>query len=300
MISINWIDTHSIYKSIINSANNAERAKIFTASILQPWQQLMSMVQGPQGAATDDPFAAARAWHWLVPEQLAEPPDSLLRLEAANAWEIGAAAMAKAVERFEPFASRVPVDTIEGWLILADPQTSDPITRGYTGAVDFFAPRFVVQFSEPNSYNLPRLGGCIVHEMHHLIRTTVAPWNIMEATVADYIIHEGLAESFAAACFGDEVIGYYVTDFDEAQIDTARALVGQNLSITGFDKLRGFIFGDYWAGKMDFPAVGMPDYGGYAIGYRVVQAYLQRTGHSIEEATFVPAADIVAESGYFE
>ncbi len=299
-MNVNWIDTRTIYRSMIKSTNDAERSKIFTSCILEPWQQLMSMVQGTPGAAANDPFAAARAWHWLVPEQLVEPPDSLLRLEAANAWETGAAAMEMAVKRFEPFADRIPIDTIEGWLILADPQTSDPISRGYTGAVDFFAPRFVVQFSEPNSYNLPRLGGCVVHELHHLIRTKAVPWNIMEATVADYIVHEGLAESFAAACFGEGVVGYYVTDFDEAQIDTARALVGQNLSTTGFDKLRGFIFGDYWAGKMGFPAVGMPDYGGYAIGYRVVQAYLQRTGSSIEEATFVSAADIVAESGYFE
>jgi uncharacterized protein YjaZ len=43
----------------------------------------------------------------------------------------------------------------------------------------------------------------------------------------------------------------------------------------------------------------MPTYGGYAIGYRVVQAYLKRTGSSVKEATFVPAAEIVAESGYF-
>ncbi|MCB0032906.1 MAG: hypothetical protein KDE51_02710, partial [Anaerolineales bacterium] len=46
--------------------------------------------------------------------------------------------------------------------------------------------------------------------------------------------------------------------------------------------------------------LGMPDYGGYAVGYRVVQAYLRRTGKTIQEATFVPAAEIVAESGYFD
>jgi CheY-like chemotaxis protein len=49
-----------------------------------------------------------------------------------------------------------------------------------------------------------------------------------------------------------------------------------------------------------FLDVGMPDYGGYAIGYRVVQAYLERTGNTIEAATFVSVAEIVAESGYFD
>ena len=50
---------------------------------------------------------------------------------------------------------------------------------------------------------------------------------------------------------------------------------------------------------MNLPTIGMPDYGGYAIGYRVVQAYLARTGQSIEAATFVPADEIVRQSGFF-
>jgi uncharacterized protein YjaZ len=35
------------------------------------------------------------------------------------------------------------------------------------------------------------------------------------------------------------------------------------------------------------------------VGYRVVQAFLQRTGLSVEEATFIPADEIVAESRFF-
>ena len=40
-------------------------------------------------------------------------------------------------------------------------------------------------------------------------------------------------------------------------------------------------------------------FAGYALGYRAVQAYLARTGRSAAEATFLPAAEILAESGYF-
>jgi uncharacterized protein YjaZ len=260
---------------------------------------MMTMVAGHSGNADDDPLAGARNWHWLLPDQLATMPDSLRRLEAASAWEIGENAMATAVAQFAPYHGRIPIETIEGWLVLADPNTSDPIGRGYTGGVDFMRPRFIVQYSDPNDYNLPRLGGCIVHEMHHLIRTKVVPWDIRQATVADYIIHVGLAESFAAALFGEDVVGYYVAEFDENQIDTAHSLIRNNLQTTGFDKLRAFIFGDYWAQKLGLSAVGMPDYGGYAIGYRVVQAYLKRTSKTVAEATFVPAADIVTDSGYF-
>ncbi len=296
-----WVDTHSIYQTIIDSPDSTTREQIYTERIFTPWSQMMAMVAGSLGAApSDDPFAGARAWNWLVPDQLTAKPDSLAKLEAAHAWERGAEAMTRAVDDFAPYAERIPIDTIEGWLILADPETADPIGRGYTGGMDFMQPRFVVQYSDPNDYNLPRLGGCIVHEMHHLIRSKVMPWNIMMATVADYMVFEGLAESFAGALYGEDMVGYYVTEFDETQIDTARRLIGDNLAATGFDTLRAFIFGDYWAEKLSLPVVGMPDYGGYAIGYRVVQAYLKRTGSTIEAATFVPAAEIVAESGYFD
>lgn len=298
-MNFTWIDTKTIYHTLIGTSDVATREQLYKETLLNPWQQMMTMVAGYLGNGDNDPLAGARNWHWLLPDQLATIPDSLRRLEAANAWEIGEQAMATAVARFAPYHGRIPIEIIEGWLVLADPNTSDPIGRGYTGGVDFMQPRFIVQYSDPNDYNLPRLGGCIVHEMHHIIRTKVVPWNIRQATVADYIIHEGLAESFAASLFGEEVVGYYVTEFDENQIDTARSLIRANLQTTGFDKLRAFIFGDYWAQKLGLSAVGMPDYGGYAIGYRVVQAYLKQTGSTIEAATFVPAADIVTKSSYF-
>lgn len=294
----NWINTRRMYHDIIAAPDAETREQRYSDSILRPWEQLMSMVTG--GATSADPFAGARAWHWLVPEQLTDVPASLMKLEAAHAWERGAAAMQRAVQHFAPYAGDIPLDRIEGWLLLADPATFDPVMRGYTGATDWLQPRFIVQYSEPNEYNLPRLEGAIVHEMHHLIRYKVAPWNIAQATLDQYIIHEGLAESFAKALYGEQVVGYYVTEVDDEELATARALIGEHLQATGFDTLRAFVFGDHWAHKLGLPAVGMPDYGGYAVGYHVVQAYLQRTGNSIAAATFLPAEEIVAESGYFQ
>lgn len=294
-----WIDTHSIYRAIIDAPDMATREQLYCERFVEPWQQMMAMLVG-NGSATDDPFVGARALHWLLPQHLTDAPEAFTKLETANAWGVGAAAMTTAVERFTPYADQIALDEIEGWLMLADPTLADPIMRGYTGAVDWTQPRFVVQFSEPTDDNLPRLGGCIVHEMHHLIRATVMPWNIMTATLAEYAIFEGLAESFAATLYGEDLVGHYVTDFDEGQIDTAKALVGENLEATGFNTLRAFIFGDHWAQKLGIEAVGMPAYGGYAIGYRLVQAYLRRTGTTIEAATFIPAAEIVAQSGYFD
>ncbi|MBI3659167.1 hypothetical protein HY230_01680 [Candidatus Acetothermia bacterium] len=71
------------------------------------------------------------------------------------------------------------------------------------------------------------------------------------------------------------------------------------LNIRGFNEVRGYIFGDVIAENMKLPKAGVPNYAGYAIGYRVVQHYLKRTGKTVPEATFVPAKEIIAESGFF-
>ena len=40
-------------------------------------------------------------------------------------------------------------------------------------------------------------------------------------------------------------------------------------------------------------------FGGYAIGCRVVKAYVKRTGKSVVDTAFVPAKEIIEESGFF-
>lgn len=294
-----WIATNDFYHQIIAAPGAAARERLYHQLFIEPWRPMMEMMAGMFNAGTVDDFAVARAWGWLLPEDLAETPDALRKLEAAGAWSTGAAALAEGLARFAPYADRMPFDTASGWLVVADPARSNPIGRGYTGAIDWTQPRLLVQVDTPNDYTLPRLPGAAVHELHHLIRLRLFPWDMDKTSVADYIIHEGLAESFAAALYGEAVLGYYVTDFNEAELETARKLIGDSLHKTGFNVIRGYIFGDSLAERHRFQAVGMPDYGGYAIGYRVVQAYLQRTATSIEEATFQPADVIVSQSGFF-
>jgi uncharacterized protein YjaZ len=293
-----WINTNNYYHQLI-ATPPAERTALYYQLFIEPWKPMMDLIGPMFNADPSDPLAVARAWAWILPEDLDETPAALPLLEAADAWTVGAGALAEGAARFAPYAERLSLNHVSGWLVIADPARSDPIGRGYTGAIDFTQPRLVVQVDTPNDYTLSRLPGAVVHELHHLIRLGLFPWDMANTSVADYIVHEGLAESYAVALFGKAVLGYYVTDFDEHELGTAKALIGEGLMRTGFDVIRGYIFGDTLAARMGFQALGMPDYGGYAIGYRVVQAYLDRSGHSIEEATFLPAAEIVQESGFF-
>jgi len=217
----NWIPTNEYYGRLLTEPDAAKREQLYLDLFVQPWQQMMNMMQHPV-MDPDDPFAGAKAWGWLLPHQTDEIARLLQKMEAANAWEIGREAAAQAAAQFTPYAQRLPFDTFEGWLVLADPAffANDP-QPGYTGATDWFAPRYIGQFWQPDERNLPHLAGLVAHEMHHLARFRAFPFT-MQTSVAEYIVLEGMAESFAASLFGEEVVGYYVTQVDETRLDTAK------------------------------------------------------------------------------
>ncbi len=295
-----WMPTNAYYRQIVAEPDEDERETLYHELLVAPWQRMMSMMTGPNGATSDDRLSGARAWHWLLPDQSEAMSALLEQMEAAKAWERGAAALMEALTRFASWPDRLPFDHVTGWLILGDPAHSDPLQDGYTGATDWFEPRIVAQFWSPNADNLRRLPGLVAHELHHLVRLSAHPFG-PQMSVADYIVLEGTAEAFAAAQYGEEIVGPYVTGVDGDDLAAARRLIGDGLDQTGFDTIRGYIFGDAVAAQSGFaPLGGMPVFGGYAVGYHLVQAFLKRTGIRIEEATFLPAAEIVTGSGYFD
>ena len=294
------IPTNVYYHRILDEADAAARKQLYLDLFVQPWKPMMDMLRMQMPGAADDDLAGARVWNWLLPDQTGQMAALLETLEAADAWAVSAGAIRRAAECFAPYASRIPMDTVTGWLVLGDTSRAQSFERGYTGAVDWTQPRFLGQFWDVNEDNLPRLPGLVAHEMHHLIRLRAFPWG-MNTSVADYIIIEGTAEAFAASLFGEQSVGWFITEFEPRGFEDARRLIGANLHATGFDVIRGYIFGDALAEQWGFRAAGgMPNYGGYTIGYQVVKAFLERTGKSIEETTFLPAAEIIEGSGFFE
>jgi len=170
--------------------------------------------------------------------------------------------------------------------------------QGYSGFGG--QPGYIMMwYSTPTEYNLARLSGATVHEFHHNIRFTLFPFS-MNVSVAEYIVAEGLAESFATEIYGPEMAGFYVTDFKEADLPQAKGMIRDALDIRGFNAVRPYIFGDSMAEVTGYSPIGIPAFAGYALGYRAVQAFLSRTGKSVAETTLLPAEEIIKESGYFD
>ncbi|MBA2392503.1 MAG: hypothetical protein H0V70_07130 [Ktedonobacteraceae bacterium] len=208
------------------------------------------------------------------------------------------AALERGVAAFAPYADRIALDTINCAVVLTKHNSNMP-GRGYNG-FGGIPGYLMVTLSLADGYTLPRVGSASVHELNHNVRFKIVPFLPMHITVADYIIAEGLAEAFAAELFGEDLVGYMVSDLSEEELATARSVISGALEVSGFNAVRGYIFGDTIAASGELPKAGVPDFAGYAIGYRIVQHYLQRTGRSAVEATFLPSQEIITKSGFFE
>lgn len=293
------IPTNRYYQEILSCEDENTRNKHYIECFVEPWKQMMDTALAQFSTTSNDPLAGAHAWSWLLPDQTELISTLLQKMENANAWQIAEKVMQKAAACFEPYTAQIPFDEFSGWIILSNPLQTSANVFGYSGATDWFAPRFICQYWDPNPENLKHLGGAISHEMHHLVRNRIFPFGA-QTSVADYIIVEGMAESFATALYGEECLGRYVSDTTEEDLHTSKQLIAKALTDTGFDVIRGYIFGDKIAKTSGAKVVGgMPAFGGYAVGYHLVQAYLKKSGKSVEEATFIPSMHIVDESGYF-
>lgn len=293
-IQIQMHPTNEIYHRLIATQDKAERVHLFETELFAPF----NLAVWGQRFGGMDAMAVVGMWGFLLPEQLEETPPALTALEAAQAWTIAEKSLNEGAARFAPYADKIGLTATHVGIYLTDPAKANPTNKGYSGMGGTPGEIFLT-YDTPNEYNLTRLPGLAVHELHHNIRFSLFPWG-PHITLGDYMISEGLAESFAAALYGEPIVGYYVSDITADDLETARHLIAGNVDTTNFNLMRGYIFGRWIAGQMGIPDVGMPNFGGYAVGYHTVQAYLRRTGKTIEEATLRPAAEIIKESKYLE
>jgi uncharacterized protein YjaZ len=289
------LDTASTFRRLLDTPDADQRETIFRTELVAPFAGLTEIFGGGDGLAQ---FAM---WGMAPDYYTPENPALRSRLEVfrkARAWERTAEALERCAQAFAPFADRIPVRPVTVGLMLVDPARMAPGDQGYSGfgAIPGW---LLTVFSGDSPEVLKRIESVTAHELHHNIHARIFPFDPMGTTVAQYMIMEGLAESFAAALFGESTLGHFVTGFDESRLEAARAIMRDGLNQTGFGLIRAYIFGDTVAQSMGLPVLGLPDFAGYALGYRVVQAFLERTDKSVVEATFVPAAEIVRESRFF-
>ncbi|MGH7765017.1 MAG: DUF2268 domain-containing putative Zn-dependent protease [Candidatus Dormibacteraceae bacterium] len=208
-----------------------------------------------------------------------------LRRDLARAWEY---------QRSMLPGIRHP-DKIEVVLTLGNPD--DPLfierTLGYYGMGA--TPGSIWLVAWPTDYNITRIGACGVHELAHNLRTP----NVEVAfNLAEWVIQEGIAEVFTAEiCGPDSTGGWYAgvtgTDLDGA-FEKVTAAFGTG---SRFSDWTPYVLGDQVAERMGARPAGIPHMGGYAVGRRIVERYLQATGLKAAHVIVRPTSEILAGAG---
>jgi uncharacterized protein YjaZ len=282
------------------TAPAAERDALFGDRLVAPlrpfWEGWIRFM-GPRKPAEEvTPLDVARTFSFYHPALGAERGLAALdTLERAGAWPEAVRALERAAAVLDPAGHGVDLPEVRFTFVLADPDRMDPRTGLYTGAGN--TPGCVLLLAWPTTFNVPRLPAIVTHELNHNVRFRVEPWS-PATTVGKYLVDEGVAECFAAELHGEALLGPWTLGLHGAALEALRPRYREALDVIGFDEIRGYIFGDWAAEQTGYRKQGLPDFAGYAFGYRMVRAFLDRTGMSAAEATYLPWREIVDGSGW--
>jgi uncharacterized protein YjaZ len=144
----------------------------------------------------------------------------------------------------------------------------------------------------PTDYNVTRIGACGVHELAHNLRT---PNIDTSFNLAEWVIHEGLAEVFTIEVCGPNSTGAWYKDVTGDSLDAAyEKVTGAFDTGNGFKDWTPYVLGDVIAERMGERPVGVPHMGGYAVGRRIVERYLSAAGLRAAQAMARPVSEILA------
>jgi uncharacterized protein YjaZ len=223
-------------------------------------------------------------------------PAALARLVEADAWGQLKRDLARAWEYQQSVLPGIHhAETVDVVLTLGNPD--DPVfiekTLGYYGMGSI--PGSIWMVAWPTDYNVTRIGACGVHELAHNIRTPNVAGHF---DLAEWVIHEGLAEVFTVEVCGTDSTGAWYAPVTgkvlDATWDKVTSAFGSGHS---FPEWTPYVLGDEVAGRMGLRPVGVPHMGGYAVGRAIVERYLAATGLKAAQAIVRPTAEILAGVG---
>jgi uncharacterized protein YjaZ len=146
----------------------------------------------------------------------------------------------------------------------------------------------------PYPENLARLEATAVHELNHNLRYSPGGvgWDPATVTVGEQVVSEGLADAFARQLYGDE-LGHARIGVPHLHDDAVFTKVVSGLGVTGMQNFTAWVHGDAHAARFGATPVGLPTGAGYAVGNRLVDAYLTATGRTAAEALLVESRAVV-------
>lgn len=291
-------DTLDHYEKLF-ALTEENRENFFRYTMMGPFDRMWNIINVPLIAKQSggyDVIMATKMLGYLDVKETDLGQAGLEKLKEIDIINTAEKTIHHCIDHMRQAGLQVKADILHFGAFLADPKKL-AYTKGYSGFGGI--PGYIQLIIYPNEYNIPKIPAIISHEFHHNIRFSYFDWDHGNVTVGDYIIIEGLADSFASALYGEEMSGPWVTSFDEEDLMYSIEVIRQALDVKGFAEVCSYMYGDDIAKEMGYQPVGLSYAAGYAVGYHTVQAFLKKTGATIYDATRLSSTEIIRGSQVF-
>jgi len=293
-------DTIGQYEQLFSMNNDRDRQDYFRYSMMKPFEKMWETINVPLKAKAPNGYDVIMATHMLGYLDVSETDTgkkALEKLKEIQALKTAYNTLDDCIYFMEKNNLSINADKLRFGMYIADPKKLE-LQKGYCGFGGI--PGFIQVSIYPDSYNIPKIPAVIAHEFHHNIRFSYFDWNHGDVTVGDYIIIEGLAESFAKELYGEELLGPWVTSFDKDELDYSIEVIKDALDVKGFAEVSSYMFGDKISIEQGYKPVGLPSFAGYAVGFQVVQSFMKENNIGIAEATLLETKEIINKCGLFD
>ena len=300
-MKITAIRSDRIYREMMDAAP-AEKDTIYRDKLMKPFAFKWACIGIPLRAETDGGYdvvsAAARSGYYAPAQITEERRGEIEQISNEAFWEDCENSIRNTLSGFEQHGIKLPQQEYVFTVVLSDPRSPMTVMAGDCCG-DGGIPGYIIGSMVPNERSLSQLPVTLAHETNHNVRWQFMQWS-SQITLADMIVSEGLAETFAAAMFGEDKVGKWVRETTpETLRETVKPLIRANLMTSDFQELSYCLYGDGIMALRGGQPIGMPYCGGYACGYALIGHYLKKTGASIYEATITPTGEILKQTEDF-
>ncbi|SHF59549.1 DUF2268 domain-containing protein [Streptoalloteichus hindustanus] len=222
---------------------------------------------------------------------------ALHQMRDAGVWRRIEETLSAAAARLTAVPDARHAETVHVVLVLGNPDDDHLTVRseGYFGMGGF--PGAIQLVMWPTETSLEKIGYCAAHELHHNVRYANVVWNPATVTVGEHVVAEGLAEAFVRELAGEQAVGPWSQRLTGAELDRAYDRITADIDLAGMHNLLPYVMGDATARHMGQEPVGLPDFAGYAVGLRIVDAHLAATGLTAAQSVALPAREILRNAG---
>ena len=298
---ITAIRSDAIYRKMKDAAP-AEKENIYRDELMKPFEFKWACIGIPLKAETEggcDVVSATAMSGYYAPAQITQERSAEIdQISKETFWADCENSIRNTLSGFEQHGIQLPKQEYVFTVVLSDPHSPMTVMAGdYCGHGGI--PGYIIGSIVPNARSLSLLPVALAHETNHNVRWQFMQWS-SRITLADMIVSEGLAETFAATMFGEKKVGKWVRETTQEVLrQTVKPLIRANLMTSDFQTLSSCLYGNEIMALRGGQPIGMPYCGGYACGYALIGHYLKKTGASIYEATITPTVEILKQTEDF-